>query len=177
MGYEIAGALGVKLAAPEREVYAFVGDGSYLMLSNELVTAVQEGLKITVVLNDNHGFGCIHGLQRACGGRSFGNEFRRRSGPRGRLEGEPVPVDYAANARSLGTKVFAAKTEPELREALVAARRSAGACLVYVPVSASSVMRGYAWWEVPPAAVSGVSAVRAARRAYDRARRKQRFYS
>ena len=86
MGYEIAGALGVKLADPGREVYAFLGDGSYLMLNHELVTAAQEGLKITVVLNDNHGFGCIHNLQRACGGRSFGNEFRHRSGARRQLE-------------------------------------------------------------------------------------------
>ena len=100
MGYEIAGALGVKLADPSREVYALVGDGSYLMLSQEIVTAVQEHLKITVVLTDNHGFGCIHGLQLASGGRSFGNEFRMRRGRR--LEGRPVPVDYAANAQSWG---------------------------------------------------------------------------
>src|SRR3954447_6985498 len=79
MGYEIAGALGVKLAAPEREVYAFLGDGSYLMLNHEIVTAIQEKAKLTVVLNDNGAFGCIHGLQKACGGRSFGNEFRKRS--------------------------------------------------------------------------------------------------
>jgi len=176
MGYEIAGALGVKLAAPEREVYAFLGDGSYLMLNHELVTAVQEGIKITAVLLDNHGFGCIHNLQRACGGRSFGNEFRRRAGPRGRLEGEPVGVDFAANARSLGAQVFTARTAPQLQEALAAARRSPRTCLIYVPVSPASVMRGYAWWDVPPAAVSGVATVRAARRAYERARTKQRYY-
>lgn len=176
MGYEIAGALGVKLADPAREVYAFLGDGSYLMLHTELVTAVQEGLKITVVLNDNHGFGCIHNLQRACGGRSFGNEFRRRVRASGRLDGAPVAVDYLANARSLGATVFAARDEASLRAALAAARREKNTCLIYVPVTPRSVMRGYSWWDVPPAAVSGVPGVRAARAAYEKARRRQRLY-
>jgi 3D-(3,5/4)-trihydroxycyclohexane-1,2-dione acylhydrolase (decyclizing) len=176
MGYEIAGAVGVKLAAPEREVYAFLGDGSYLMLNHEIVTAVQEGLKITIVLNDNHGFGCIHNLQRACGGRSFGNEFRARRGRSGRLEGAPVAVDYAANARSLGATVFTADDAESLRHALAATRGEQNTCLIYVPVTPGSVMRGYSWWEVPPAAISGVPTVRAARAAYERAVRQQRFY-
>lgn len=175
MGYEIAGALGVKLAAPEREVYAMVGDGSYLMLHTELVTAVQEGVKLTVILNDNHGFGCIHGLQRACGGRSFGNEFRRRTSARGRLEGPPVPVDYVANARSLGATVFTATDADSLRQALSAARREKNTCVIYVPVSAASVMQGFSWWDVPPAALSGIPTVRAARQAYERATKRQRF--
>ncbi|HYC72830.1 MAG TPA: 3D-(3,5/4)-trihydroxycyclohexane-1,2-dione acylhydrolase (decyclizing) [Opitutaceae bacterium] len=175
MGYEIAGALGVKLAAPEREVYAMVGDGSYLMLHTELVTAVQEGVKLTVILNDNHGFGCIHGLQRACGGRSFGNEFRRRTAARGRLEGPPVPVDYVANARSLGATVFSVTDADSLRAALAAARREKNTCVIYVPVSAASVMQGFSWWDVPPAALSGIPTVRTARQAYERAARRQRF--
>ncbi len=175
MGYEIAGALGVKLADPQREAYALIGDGSYLMLNQELVTAVQEKLKITIVLTDNHGFGCIHNLQRACGGRSFGNEFRVRSGS-GRLEGAPVPVDFMANARSLGAMVFAAHDEKSLRSALAAARAEKNACLIYVPVTPASVMQGFSWWDVPPAAVSGVATVRAARAGYDRARRRQKFY-
>jgi 3D-(3,5/4)-trihydroxycyclohexane-1,2-dione acylhydrolase (decyclizing) len=176
MGYEIAGALGVKLADPAREVYAFLGDGSYLMLNHEIVTAVQEGLKITIVLNDNHGYGCIQGLQRACGGRSFGNEFRRRAGPRARLEGDLLPIDFPANARSLGARVFAARNEASLREALAAARRETGTCLIYVPVTPGSVMKGFSWWDVPPAAISSIPAVRAARRAYDKAVKKQRFH-
>ncbi len=173
MGYEIAGAVGVKLAAPRREVYALAGDGSYLMLSQEIVTSVQEGLKITVVLFDNHGFGCIHNLQRGSGGRSFGNEFRLRKG--GRLEGPPVPVDYAANARSLGATVFTATDRDSLRTALAAARDERGTTMIYVPVSPGSVMKGYSWWDVPPAAVSGLPGVRAARAAYEKALRKQRF--
>lgn len=175
MGYEIAGALGVKLADPRREAYALLGDGSYLMLNHEIVTAVQEKLKITIVLTDNHGFGCIHNLQRACGGRSFGNEFRIRAGAKGRLEGSPVPVDFLANARSLGATVFSADSEASLKAALAAARRQKNSCLIYVPVTPGSVMQGFSWWDVPPAAVSGVPTVRAARARYDRARQQQRF--
>ncbi|MEY3774586.1 MAG: hypothetical protein RLZZ129_1366 [Verrucomicrobiota bacterium] len=176
MGYEIAGALGVKLAAPDREVYAFLGDGSYLMLHTEIVTAVQEGRKLTVILNDNHAFGCIHNLQRGQGGRSFGNEFRARSRVSGRLDGAYVAVDYAANARSLGATVFTVRTKEELRTALAAAKAEKNTCLIYVPVSPLSVMQGYSWWDVPPAAISGVPTVRLARAAYERARRRQCFH-
>jgi 3D-(3,5/4)-trihydroxycyclohexane-1,2-dione acylhydrolase (decyclizing) len=176
MGYEIAGALGVKLADPKREAYAFLGDGSYLMLHTEIATAVQEKLKITMVLVDNHGFGCIHNLQRASGGRSFGNEFRFRSAGSGRLVGEPVPVDFMANARSYGATVFSAHDEPSLRAALAAARDERNTCLIYVPVTPASVMQGFSWWDVPPAAVSGVPAVRAARADYERAKKRQRFH-
>jgi 3D-(3,5/4)-trihydroxycyclohexane-1,2-dione acylhydrolase (decyclizing) len=177
MGYEIAGALGVKLAAPEREVYTLLGDGSYLMLNHELVTAVQEDIKLTVVLCDNHGYGCIHNLQRACGGRSFGNEFRQRTDSRPyRLEGDPVPVDFVANAKSLGAQVFTARNEAELKEALAAARRSPRTCLIYLPVTPNSVMQGFSWWDVPPAEISGIASVRAARRRYEKQRQLQQFY-
>jgi 3D-(3,5/4)-trihydroxycyclohexane-1,2-dione acylhydrolase (decyclizing) len=176
MGYEIAGALGVKLAAPDREVYAFLGDGSYLMLHTEIVTAVQEGRKLTVVLNDNRAFGCIHNLQRGQGGRSFGNEFRARTAASGRLDGAFMEVDYAANARSLGATAFTARTKDELRSALAAAKAEKNTCLIYIPVTPESVMRGYSWWDVPPAAVSAVPSVRAARAAYEQAVKKQRFH-
>lgn len=176
MGYEIAGALGVKLADPSREVYAFLGDGSYLMLHTEILTAVQERRKITVVLNDNHAFGCIHNLQRGQGGRSFGNEFRARSRATSRLEGAFLEVDFAANARSFGATVFTARTERELTEALVSAKAEKNTCFIYIPVTPDSVMQGFSWWDVPPAAISGVPAVRAARIAYDRAKKRQRYY-
>lgn len=176
MGYEIAGALGVKLAAPEREVYAFLGDGSYLMLSQEITTAAQEGVKLTIVLNDNSGFGCIHNLQRACGGRSFGNEFRHRSPATRRLDGDVLQVDYAANAASLGAKVFRAADASSFVVALKASRAEKGVCLIYVPVSPRSVMQGFSWWAVPPAEVSGVRSVKTARRAYETEMKKTRFY-
>ena len=111
MGYEIAGALGVKMARPDREVYAVLGDGSYLMLNHEIVTSLQEGHKITVVLLDNHGYQCIHNLQRSCGSGGFGNEFRQRDAGTGRLTGENVTVDFVANARAWARRAFAAASE------------------------------------------------------------------
>ncbi|HVU32701.1 MAG TPA: thiamine pyrophosphate-dependent enzyme, partial [Opitutaceae bacterium] len=177
MGYEIAGALGAKLAAPRREIYAFLGDGSYLMLHTEIVTAVQENLKLTIVLIDNHSYGCIHGLQRGCGGRSFGNEFRRRVASAGRLEGEFLPVDFVKNAESLGAAALHARTPQELRSALAAAKTMKGVVLVYVNTPADVRLPGYSWWDVPVSATSRVAGVRAARRRYDRVvRTKQCFY-
>jgi 3D-(3,5/4)-trihydroxycyclohexane-1,2-dione acylhydrolase (decyclizing) len=137
---------------------------------------VQEGRKITLVLNDNRAFGCIHNLQRGQGGRSFGNEFRQRSRTSGRLDGAYVEVDFADNARSYGATAYSARTEEELVEALTSAKAETNSCLVYVPVTAESVMQGFSWWDVPPAAVSTVPSVRAARAAYDKAVQRQRFH-
>jgi 3D-(3,5/4)-trihydroxycyclohexane-1,2-dione acylhydrolase (decyclizing) len=176
MGYEIAGALGIKLAAPRRRVYAFLGDGSYLMLHTEIVTAVQEGLDLTIVVVDNHGFGCIHGLQRGCGGHSFGNEFRRRTGKGGRLEGRPVDVDFAKNAESLGAKGVRAHSPAELRAALEAAKSTRGVVLILVTTPADVRLPGYSWWDVPVSGTSKVAGVRKAHAAYGRALKKQRFY-
>jgi 3D-(3,5/4)-trihydroxycyclohexane-1,2-dione acylhydrolase (decyclizing) len=176
MGYEIAGALGIKLAAPEREVYAFLGDGSYLMLHTEIVTAVQEGLALTIVLVDNHGFGCIQGLQRVSGGHSFGNEFRRRAGRSARLEGRLVDVDFARSAESLGATGIRAQTPAELRAALARAKKARGVVLISVTTPADVTLPNYSWWDVPVSATSRIPGVRRARAAYDRARRQQRFY-
>src|SRR5574337_885063 len=100
MGYEIAGGLGAKMAAPDREVFVMVGDGSWLMMSSELVTAVQEGIKLTIVLLDNHGFQSIGGLSQAIGNGPFGVRYKQRNPKTGQLDGANVPVDFAANARS-----------------------------------------------------------------------------
>jgi 3D-(3,5/4)-trihydroxycyclohexane-1,2-dione acylhydrolase (decyclizing) len=177
MGYEIAGALGVKMAHPEREVYAFMGDGSYLMLNHEIVTSVQERLKITIVLVDNQGYQCIHNLQRSLGSGGFGNEFRARDPASSRLEGDYVPVDYVANARSLGAVAFAAEDEAGLVKALAEARRETRTCLVYVPVERSTPLPGSSWWDVPVAEVSESTAVERARRDYVEALKKRRFHS
>ncbi|HUR56150.1 MAG TPA: 3D-(3,5/4)-trihydroxycyclohexane-1,2-dione acylhydrolase (decyclizing) [Opitutaceae bacterium] len=176
MGYEIAGAIGVRLAAPDREVYVFLGDGSYLMLHTEIVTAVQEGLKLTIVVVDNHGYGCIHGLQRGCGGNSFGNEFRSRTRGTGRLEGNPLPVDFAKNAESLGASAVRANTAEELRAALADAKTAKGVRVITVSVPAEVRLPGYSGWDVPMSATSSLPTVRAARAAYDRATKKQRFH-
>ena len=121
MGYEIAGGLGAKLAAPDREVFVMVGDGSYLMMASELVTAVQEGVKLVVVCVDNHGFASIGNLSESVGSQRFGTSYRYR-GPGGRLDGGFLPVDLAANAASLGVYVLRARTIEEFRQALVKAR-------------------------------------------------------
>jgi 3D-(3,5/4)-trihydroxycyclohexane-1,2-dione acylhydrolase (decyclizing) len=176
MGYEIAGALGVKMAHPEREVYAFVGDGSYLMLNHEIVTSVQEGLKITIVLVDNQGYQCIHNLQRSLGSGGFGNEFRARDRASSRLEGDYVSVDYVANARSLGAVAFAAEDEAGLVNALAAARRETRTCLVYVPVERTTPLPGSSWWDVPVAEVSEAKGVGKARDGYLDALKKRRFH-
>jgi len=149
MGYEVSGAFGAALAEPNRNVYAFVGDGSYLMLHSELVTAIQEGVKFTVLLFDNHGFQCIHNLQREHGSDGFGNEFRRRSAETGQLNGAYMPIDFAAHARSLGAAAFTARNAEELEKALQQAKAVEGPALVEIKVLPGTNTGGYeSWWNV-----------------------------
>jgi 3D-(3,5/4)-trihydroxycyclohexane-1,2-dione acylhydrolase (decyclizing) len=182
MGYEIAGALGVKLASPDREVYSLVGDGSYLMLNEAIVTSLQERAKLVVVLVDNHGFASIGGLSRSLGTDGFGTQFRE-SKPGGRgldSEREPapyLPVDLAANAESLGAHVIRARGIAELREALAAAKKVERTVVIYIEVDRYVAVPGYdSWWEVPVAAMSEAPSVRDARKSYDKAKQKQRRY-
>ncbi len=175
MGYEIAGGLGVKMAAPDREVFVMVGDGSYLMLHTEIVTSIQEGYKLVIVLVDNGGFRCIRDLQTSSGTRSFGNELRFRNAASGRLDGDFVPVDFARNVESLGAVARSASTIDELREALVAAKRDDRTTVVYVPLTSQDAVPSFeSWWDVPIAEVSGQESVRAARVAYEDAVKRQR---
>lgn len=177
MGYEIAGGLGVKMADPSREVYVMVGDGSYLMLSNEIVTARQEGCKLTIVLLDNHGFQCIRGLQESAGTPAFGNELRYRDKRDGRLDGPYIPIDFVKNAESLGATALRADTTDELRGALETAAGEAGTVLIYVQVEVDAGVPSYeGWWDVPVAEVSSEETVRDARRSYEVARQRQRLY-
>ncbi len=128
MGYEIAGGLGVKLADPEREVYVMVGDGSFLMMNSEIVTMAQEGIKVTIIVLDNHGFASIGGLSKSLGSDGFGTKYRYRDED-GQLTGETLPIDFAKNCESLGAQVIVASNQQELSEALQAAqshRRQAG---------------------------------------------------
>jgi 3D-(3,5/4)-trihydroxycyclohexane-1,2-dione acylhydrolase (decyclizing) len=176
MGYEIAGGLGVKLASPEREVFVLVGDGSYLMMAQELATAVAEGVKLTVVLVDNGGFASIGALSESVGGQRFGTSYRQR-GPSGRLDGEPLPVDLAANAASLGADVLRASTVAQFREALVLARDSARTTVVHVRTDPQvGAPDSQAWWDVPVAEVSTLDTTRTARAAYEKARQAQRHH-
>lgn len=149
MGYEISGAFGAALAEPERNVYAMVGDGSYLMLHSELVTSLQEGIKMTVLLFDNHGYQCIHNLQRGHGSDGFGNEFRFRDRESGQLAGSYMQMDFAAHARSMGAKAYKASTAEELRVALLEAREETVTTLIEIKVLAGTNTSGYeSWWRV-----------------------------
>jgi 3D-(3,5/4)-trihydroxycyclohexane-1,2-dione acylhydrolase (decyclizing) len=175
MGYEVAGGLGVKLAAPEREVYVMVGDGSWLMLSAEIVTAVQEGCKLIVVLVDNQGFASIGGLSEGLGSEGFGTEYRYR-GADGRLSGGPLPVDLAANAESLGARVRRVSEIGELEDALREARGMGQTVVIHVATARDVRVGSYeAWWDVPVAEVATMPAVQRARAAYESARMRERW--
>jgi 3D-(3,5/4)-trihydroxycyclohexane-1,2-dione acylhydrolase (decyclizing) len=175
MGYEIAGGLGVKMAAPDREVFVLVGDGSYLMLSSELVTAVQEGIKIVVILVQNHGFQSIGALSRSVGAQGFGTRYRYRDPGSGWLDGPLLPVDLAANAASLGAGVLRAGSVQELRDALKAAKAADRTTVIHVETDpAVPSPDSVAWWDVPVAEVSGLTSAREARARYEADRRAQR---
>ena len=177
MGYEIAGGLGVKLAAPERDVYVLVGDGSYLMMAQELVTAVQEQVKIVVVLVDNHGFASIGSLSESVGSQRYGTSYRYRSEASGRLDGAVLPVDLAANAASLGARVYRAGSAAELEVALEAARGDRGP--VVICVETDPLVPGpssEAWWDVPVAEVASLGSTRDARKPYEEGKARQRPY-
>jgi 3D-(3,5/4)-trihydroxycyclohexane-1,2-dione acylhydrolase (decyclizing) len=186
MGYEIPGAIGVKLAAPERDVFSMVGDGSYLMLPGELVTAVAENVHIVVVLVDNRGYASIGALSRSLGSAGFGTHYRLREqhqlvdapdgGPA--QPADPLPVDLAANAESLGARVVRTRTVDELREALDGAKASPGGpVVVYIETDRYAGVPSYeGWWDVPVAELSDDPAVQEARRQYEQARDAQRQY-
>ncbi|MFH2115274.1 MAG: thiamine pyrophosphate-dependent enzyme, partial [Spirochaetota bacterium] len=155
MGYEVAAALGTKLAAPDREVVAIVGDGAYTMLHTELLTAVQEGRKIIVVVLDNAGFHCIDNLQGSQGIDHYGNEWKTRNASTGRLDGPSVSVDFAKNAESWGAVGLRARTVEEFRTAVKQALKEKGPVLIDAKVSPKSMTGGYeSWWRVGTAEVS-----------------------
>jgi 3D-(3,5/4)-trihydroxycyclohexane-1,2-dione acylhydrolase (decyclizing) len=179
MGYEIAGGLGVKMAAPDREVYVLVGDGSYLMLSSEIVTAIQEGIKLTVVAVDNHGFNSIGGLSRSLGTDGFGTQYRfRKDGSIG-LDGEAspgvtLPVDLVANAQSLGAHALRVRSVDDLTRALRDTKKLDGTVVIVIEVDRYAAVPNYeSWWDVPVAEVSTLTRVQQARRSYDEMRKKQ----
>jgi 3D-(3,5/4)-trihydroxycyclohexane-1,2-dione acylhydrolase (decyclizing) len=182
MGYEIAGGIGVKLAAPEREVYVLVGDGSYLMLPGELVTAVQEGVKLTIVLVDNHGFNSIGSLSRSVGMDGFGTQYRFAQNGKPVLDSDRnppphLPLDLAANAESLGALAIRAGTVEELRAALERAKGEQHVTVIVVEVDRYEGVPGYeSWWDVPVAEVSELPAVRAVRAEYENSRQSERRF-
>ncbi|MEA1762046.1 3D-(3,5/4)-trihydroxycyclohexane-1,2-dione acylhydrolase (decyclizing) [Pseudomonas syringae pv. tomato] len=154
MGYEVNAALGVKLAAPHREVFALVGDGSYMMLHSELATSIQERRKINVVLLDNMTFGCINNLQMEHGMNSFGTEFRFRNPQTGKLDGDFVPVDFAMSAAAYGCKTYKVSTAEQLHQALADARLQTVSTLIDIKVLPKTMIHKYlSWWRVGVAEV------------------------
>ncbi len=177
MSYEIPGALGAKLADPTREVYVFLGDGTYLMMPTEIVTSVQEGIKIIIVLVDNHGFASIGGLSRSLGQGGFGTSYRFRSPESGQLDGDILTVDYVANARSLGAHACKAGTLAELKDALQKAKSMDRTTVIVVETDPAVGVPGYeSWWDVAVAEVSEIESVREARARYEKARKSERHH-
>ena len=175
MGYEIAGGLGVKMANPDGEVYVLVGDGSYLMMAQEIVTSLQEGYKLNIVLLDNHGFSSIGGLSRSCGNEGMGTNYRYRRD--GKYDGDLLPVDFVSNAASLGAWATRARTRDELSSALAEGRKHPRTSVVVVETSYEERVPGYeSWWDVAIAEVSEREPVRAARKKYEESLKKERLF-
>ncbi|MGG5785234.1 3D-(3,5/4)-trihydroxycyclohexane-1,2-dione acylhydrolase (decyclizing) [Bacillus albus] len=163
MGYEVAGALGAKIAEPSKEVYAMVGDGSYQMLHSELVTSLQENKKINILLFDNSGFGCINNLQMGNGMGSFGTEFRYRNQETRKLDGAIMKIDFAASAAGYGVKTYHVTSLEQLQEALIDAKKQTVSTLIDIKVLPKTMTNGYeSWWHVGVAEVSKSQSVQAA---------------
>jgi 3D-(3,5/4)-trihydroxycyclohexane-1,2-dione acylhydrolase (decyclizing) len=177
MGYEIAGGLGVKLADPSREVYVMIGDGSYLMMSQEIITAVAEGVKLTIIIHDNHGFSSIGGLSQAVGSGGYGTDYKYRHTDTGRFDGDNLPVDFLANAASLGAHALRATTREELQRALEEAKRQTITTVIVVETDKECRVPGYeSWWDVPIAEVSTETEVQRIRAEYEQAVRQERYF-
>ncbi len=176
MGYEIAGGLGVKLAYPKREVYVMVGDGSFLMMNSEIATSIQEGVKINIVVLDNHGFSSIGGLSQAVGSQGFATNYRRR-GASGQLDGDYVPVDFAKITEGLGAHVVRATTHEQAEQAIAAMASHDRTSVVVIEVDKEMRVPGYnSWWDVAVSEVSDIESIRKARAAYEAAVVKERHF-
>jgi 3D-(3,5/4)-trihydroxycyclohexane-1,2-dione acylhydrolase (decyclizing) len=177
MGYEIPGAMGVKMADPSREIYVFVGDGTYLMMPSEILTSIQEGLKLIIVVVDNHGFASIGGLSGSMGSGGFGTRFRQRDPQTGQLDGGYLLVDYAANARSLGAEAVSVSNLEDFKQALQSARKAQRTSVVVVQADREERVPGYdSWWDVAVAEVSTMETVQQARAQYVEARKKEKYF-
>ncbi len=182
MGYEIAGGLGVKMADPDREVYVMVGDGSYLMLAQEIITSIQEGYKLTIVLINNDGYKSIGALSRSLGSEGFGTRFGFRNEQTGRLSDDEsgnnstLPVDLVANVRSLGAHVISCTSHDDLTSALTEAKSIDKTTVIYTECDRYHGVEGYGWWEVPIAEVSEMDGVKSKYTAYLKNKKRQKFY-
>ncbi|WP_151484541.1 3D-(3,5/4)-trihydroxycyclohexane-1,2-dione acylhydrolase (decyclizing) [Streptomyces albicerus] len=177
MGYEIAAGVGAKTADPSREVVVLVGDGSYLMMAQEIVTMVSEGLKVIIVLVQNHGFASIGSLSEALGSQRFGTKYRYRNGDSGQLDGDVLPVDLAANASSLGAEVLHATSVEDFRWAMEKAKAATRTTVVHVETDLYGPNPpGHGWWDVPVSQTSALDSTRDAYETYAAHKQAQRHY-
>ena len=177
MGYEIAGGLGIKMAAPEREVWVLVGDGSYLMMAQEIVTAVSEGIKLNLVIVQNHGFASIGSLSESLGSQRFGTYYRYRNADSGLLNGDKLPIDLAANAESLGAEVIRVKGMDEFREAVERVKTIPHTVAIHIETDPlAPVPSSESWWDVPVSQVSELDSTQDAYKSYEEHKSRQRPY-
>ncbi len=177
MGYEIPAAIGVKMADPRRDVFVWVGDGTYLMNPTEIVTSIQEGIKLIIIVVNNHGYSSIGGLSESVGSGGFGTRFAMRDGESGQLDGEVLKIDYAANAGSLGAKVISTKTIEEFSAALKKARQIETTTVIVIETDREERVPGYeSWWDVAVAEVSTNPEVQKARIEYEEKLLKEKYY-
>jgi len=177
MGYEIPASLGVKMADPSREVYVWVGDGTYLMNPTEILTAVQEGIKVTIIVVDNSGFGSIGGLSASLGSEGFGTRFRRRDPQTGQLNGAQLQVDFAANAASLGAEVFTPGSIADFKQVLRKTKELDHTSVIVIKTDREVRVPGYeSWWDVAVAQVSKMPSVQKAREEYEKHRKNEKFF-
>ena len=176
MGYEVAGGLGAKMAAPDREVYIMVGDGNYLMMNHEIVTSVQEGYKLSIILLNNNGFASIGGLSESLGGKRFGTRYRYRDEKSGQLDGECLPVNFAQNAESLGAFVIECTDIESFKEALKEMKKQTRTTVITIDTDLYENVPGYAWWEVGTSEVSEIPGVQEAFKNYKKNKENQRYY-
>jgi 3D-(3,5/4)-trihydroxycyclohexane-1,2-dione acylhydrolase (decyclizing) len=176
MGYECAAGIGAKMACPDREIYVMVGDGNYLMMNNEIVTAIQEGIKFTIILLNNNGFGSIGGLSESIGSQRFGTKYRYRDSNSGLLTGDTLPVNFAQNAQSLGAHVIEAHDINSLKKALAEAKDHPVITVITIETDLYKGIPGYAWWEVAVSEVSESETVKEAYKSYIDSKKKQRYF-
>jgi len=176
MGYECAAGMGAKMACPDREIWVMVGDGNYLMMNNEIVTAIQEGIKYNIVLLNNNGFGSIGALSQSVGSQRFGTRYQFRDQQTGRLSAGNLPVDYVQNARSLGAHVIGATDIASLKAALAEAKQQTKTTVIVIETDLFKGIPSYAWWEVAVAEVSEMESVQEAYKTYKEKKKKQRYF-
>ena len=177
MGYEVAGGLGVRLACPDRDVFVMVGDGSYLMMATELATAVQEDIKIITVLVQNHGFASIGSLSESLGSQRFGTSYRKRNAASGRLDGEKLPIDLAANAASFGLEVIKTSTKAEFADAIKVAKASDAPIVIYVETDPLlDAPSSQSWWDVPVSSTSTLASTQQASEFYQHKKTEQKTF-